>query len=176
MLGELLQFNNGFLSSIAGLHPDVVVARFRQCPQSFYCVIDSSVPAHRLHGYFIVLPINSDAVTAIRAGRIAAGRDIDETHLACGENAPAAGVYLSVVCAAGPRAQAAAVHGVIDVLRRFHRVNGARFLFARAATVAGARILQRLTNRTFLPDGRIHEIELAEYPLMTSSESFRNCE
>jgi hypothetical protein len=161
----MLHFHGDFLPSIARMDAALVVARFRQCPQSFYCVVDAAL---RLHGYFIVLPINADAVAALRAGRIAAGRHIDETHLACSGSAAAA-VYLSVVCATGARAQAAAVRGAIDVVRRFHRVNGARFLFARAATIAGARMLQRLTNRTFLPDGRIHEIELADYPDMHSS-------
>lgn len=162
-LAEILRFNGDFLIAASNMTAEAVRERFQRCPTAFQCVRHDSA----LHGYFVLLPLTPPCVEAIRAGRIEGSRQISASDIAAdGESVD--GVYLSVVCARGPRAQAAAVAAIIARLREFNRVQAVRSMFVRAATGPGARLLQRLTGIEFAADGRIHEIDLTGYPAITA--------
>lgn len=167
MLARLLALDNGFLMRAADMSAEALKARFRRCASAFHCVLRSSAGDPELAGYFVLLPVNEACVEALRGGRITAGRHIEISHLAeLGETAAA--MYLSVVCAIGPRARRAAVEGVIAVLRTIYSTEGVRWLFARAATATGARMLGRLSGTTFEADGRIHAIDMSGYDVITA--------
>lgn len=167
MLGRLLALNDGFLMRAADMSADALTARFRRCASAFHCVLQSSGSGPELAGYFVLLPVNAACVEALRGGLITAGRQIELSHLS-EPGKTAAAMYLSVVCAIGPRARRAAVEGVIGVLRIIYWSEGVRWLFARAATATGARMLERLSGTTFEADGRIHAIDMSGYDVITS--------
>ena len=163
MLEEILRFDNSFLARVAGMTDEDVLIRFRHCPTAFHCIVgqaDDGSP--RVRGYFIILPLTFACAAAIRRGEITSGKQIRPSDLALPDQ-PAEAVYLSVACAAGPRPRAALISAGTDVVRTLYWNRGIRFLFARAATVAGARMLTRLTQERFDPDGVIHEIDVARY-------------
>jgi hypothetical protein len=163
MLERLLALNDGFLMRAADMSEEALRARFRRCARAFHCVMRSS----ELVGYFVLLPVNDACAEALRGGLITAGRQIELSHLAEPGDKVAA-MYLSVVCAIGPRAQRAAIEGVIAALRRLYATEGVRWLFARAATTTGARMLGRLSGTAFEADGRIHAIDIGRYELITA--------
>jgi len=162
-LQEILHFNGDFLTAASSMTEEAVVSRFRRCHSAFQCIVHDSA----LRGFFILLPVTSECVDEIRAGRIQTGRQISLEHIVTSMNR-VEGVYLSVVCARGPRAQAATVAAVIARLRDFCRSHHLRYIFVRATTGPGARSLQRLTGMDFAADGRIHEIDLTRYPAITA--------
>jgi hypothetical protein len=168
MLGRVLDLNDGFLLRAANMTEDAVRMRFDRCPTAFRCLVTrGEAGADCLAGYFILLPLNEGCCEALGAGMIKTGRDIQPLDLAAaGERI--AGVYLSVVCAIGHAAQAAAIFGVIEALRDLYSSKDVRVLYARAATKAGAHMLARLSGTEFEADGRIHAIEMSQYPLITS--------
>lgn len=169
---RLLDLGDGFLARAAGMSAAELKARFRRCPGAFHCVLRSAEIDDKLVGYFVLLPVNEQCREALRNGAIAAGRQIQLSDLAePGEKIAA--VYLSVVCAIGPRAQSAAIEGVIATLRELYSSDHVRHLFARAATAAGARMLERLSGTTFEADGRIHAIDMAGYALIAASRPAR---
>jgi hypothetical protein len=140
--------------------------RFRRCPSAFHCVLRAAATGEdELVGYFILLPLNHNCCEALRAGTIKSGREIQLLDLA-GSGEEMQGVYLSVVCAIGPRAQSAAIKGIVATLRELHARKNVRSLFVRASTEAGAQMLERLSNTAFEADGRIHSIDLARYDLI----------
>jgi len=167
MLERLLDLSDGFLVRTANMSAEAVKARFRRCPGAFHCVLRGTGTGDvtDLVGYFILLPVNDKCCEALRTGTMAAGRHIQLSDLAeSGDKI--GGMYLSVVCAIGPRAQSAAIEGVIAALRELYSKHNVRQLFARAATAAGARMLGRLSGTTFEADGRIHSIDMAAYDLI----------
>jgi len=164
MLERLLALNDGFLMCAANMSAEELRARFQRCPRAFYCVERGS----ELVGYFVLLPVNDACAEKLRGGLITAGRQIELAHLAEPGEIIAA-MYLSVVCAIGPRAQRAAIEGVIATLRRLYATAGVRWLFARAATGTGARMLARLSGTAFEADGRIHAIDMSGYDVITES-------
>ena len=165
MFRRLLELNDGFLVRAAKMSAEEWTARFRRCPEAFHCVLRHG-SVDELSGYFVLLPVNETCRDALRAGTIAAGSQIQLSDLVRPGETIAA-VYLSVVCANGPRAQKAAIDGVIAALRVLY-ARGVRLLFARAATATGARMLERLSGTTFEADGRIHTIDMAEYDLIAA--------
>ncbi|MCU1245876.1 MAG: hypothetical protein JWN02_1786 [Acidobacteria bacterium] len=171
ILGRLFRFYDVFLERAAHISYDTALERFRRCPSAFYCVIRRGAgPDRELAGYFVLLPLLSQCAEAIARGAIRSGREIEPHHLACGDDLFHA-VYLSVVCAVGRRAQSGVIRGVIVTLRRLHFTRGVSRLYVRAATAAGARVLTRLSATPFEADGRIHSIDLGDYPLMSSTEA-----
>ena len=167
MFERLLDLNDGFLARAANMSVEEWTARFRRCPAAFHCVLRRGEIDDELAGYFILLPVNEKCCEALRRGTIAAGCQIRLPDLAQPGEAIAA-LYLSVVCACGPRAQKAAIDGVIAALRRLYTSENVRHLFARAATATGARMLERLSGTRFEADGRIHAIDLSEYDLIAA--------
>jgi hypothetical protein len=121
-----------------------------------------------LVGYFIILPVNSECSAALHEGSIKSGREIQLSDLAVSDEDIAA-LYLSVVCAIGARAQTAAINGVVATLRELRATRSVRYLFVRAATQAGARMLARFSKTAFKADGVIHAIDMSAYD--SSSES-----
>jgi hypothetical protein len=171
MLGRLFRFYGLFLERAAHITYAIAVARFRRCPSSFQCLVRRGTePQEDLAGYFVLLPLLGGCVEAIDGGVIRSGREIELEHLASGDD-PFAAVYLSVVCAVGRRAQSAVIRDVIATLRRLHASRGISRLYVRAATAAGARILTRLSATPFEADGRIHAIDLGDYPLISAAEA-----
>jgi hypothetical protein len=169
MLGRILDLNDGFLLRAAHMTEEAVRLRFRQCPDAFYCLVSRAHGDDRAVGYFILLPLNRDCCGALRAGSITAGRQIQLSDLAkTGEEI--VGVYLSVVCAIGQSAHSAAIFAVITALRDLYSTRNVRYLFVRAATEAGAHMLGRLSGTKFEADGRIHEIDMAQYNLIASPQ------
>src|SRR5467141_2046744 len=165
MFEHLLDLCDGFLVRAADMDVEELKARFRRCPGAFRCVLRRAETADELVGYFILLPVNERCCDALRSGMIAAGRHIQLCDLAqAGEKVAA--LYLSVVCAIGPRAQKAAIEGVIATLRERYASDNVCQLFARAATATGARMLERLSGMRFKADGRIHSIDIAGYALI----------
>lgn len=167
MLERLFALNDGFLMRAADMNAEALRARFRRCARAFHCVLRSSEDALDLVGYFVLLPVNDACAEALRAGLITAGRQIEISYLAEPGDKVAA-MYLSVVCAIGPRAQRAAIEGVIATLRTVYSTEGVRWLFARAATTTGARMLGRLSGTPFEADGRIHAIDIGRYDVITA--------
>ena len=167
MFDRLLALGDDFLVRTASMGAEELRARFRRCPDAFHCVLRRTETHDGLVGYFILLPINEKCRDAVHRGLIMAGRDIQLSDLAESGNDTAA-MYLSVVCAIGPRAQSAAIEGVIATLREIYSRMNVRQLFARAATETGARMLERLSRTRFEADGRIHSIDMAEYELITA--------
>jgi O-acetyl-ADP-ribose deacetylase len=165
MFERLLALKDGFLVHAANMGAEELRARYRRCPSAFHCVMRGD----DLVGYFILLPVNETCCDALRSGAIAAGRQIQLSDLAASGDEVAA-LYLSVVCAIGPRAQSAAIEGVIATLRELYRSENVRQLFARAATATGARMLERLSGSGFEADGRIHSIDLGAYDLITAPQ------
>jgi hypothetical protein len=163
MLERLLALNDGFIISAASMSAEALRARFERCPTAFHCVLHSS----ELVGFFILLPVNEACSEALGGGLVTAGRHIRLSDLV-EPGGKIAAMYLSVVCAVGPRAQRAVIEGVIAALRRFYSSEGVRLLFARAATETGARMLARLSGTPFEPDGRIHSIDLGQYEVITA--------
>jgi hypothetical protein len=167
MLERLLALNDGFLMRAAEMSAEALRARFQRCSRAFHCVLRSSETDPELVGYFVLLPVNDACAEKLRGGLITAGRQIELSHLAePGDNIAA--MYLSVVCAIGPRAQRAAIEGVIATLRQLYATEGIQWLFARAATATGARMLARLSGTAFEADGRIHAIDLGRYDVITA--------
>ena len=162
---RVLQFNDGFLGRVAGVSDADALERFSRCPGAFHCVVDpEDAPdggARPLYGYFILLPLTSECVSSIRAGTITSSRQIRNQDLAC--SGSLGGIYLSVVCAAGPFARSAVIAGGIKAIADLYHVRGARHLFVRAATGEGAHMLTRLTGQEFHADGVIHEVDLSAY-------------
>lgn len=168
MLERVLQLKDGFLARATKMSEQALKDRFRRCPSAFHCVVRVAPTGEdELVGYFILLPLNRNCCEALRAGTIRSGREIQLLDLA-GSGEEMEGVYLSVVCAIGPRAQGAAINGVVATLRELHGRKNVRYLFVRAATAAGAQMLKRLSNTTFDADGRIHSIDMAVYDLITA--------
>ena len=163
MLERLLALNDGFVIRAASMSAEELKARFQRCPTAFYCVLRGS----ELAGFFILLSVNEECAEGLRGGRITAGRQIQLSDLVV-PGGKIAAVYLSVVCAVGARAQRAAIEGVITTLRRLHSTEGVRWLFARAATATGARMLGRLSGTPFEADGRIHSIDIGLYEIITA--------
>jgi hypothetical protein len=163
MLELLLGLNDGFVIRAASMSAEELRARFHRCPTAFHCVLRVS----ELVGFFILLPVNEECSEALRGGRITTGRQIQLSDLV-EPGGQIAAMYLSVVCAVGPRAQRAAIEGVIATLRRLHATEGVRWLFARAATETGARMLARLSGTPFEADGRIHSIDISRYEIITA--------
>lgn len=163
MLERLLTLNDGFVTRAASMSAEELKARFQRCPTAFHCVLRGA----ELVGFFILLPVNDECSEALRSGRITAGRQVHLSDLV-GPGGKIGAVYLSVVCAVGPRAQRAAIEGVIATLRRLHSTEGVRWLFARAATETGARMLARLSGTPFEADGRIHAIDISRYEIITA--------
>lgn len=120
MFQRLLELNDGFLVRAAKMSAEEWTARFRRCPEAFHCVLRRGESVDELSGYFVLLPVNETCRDALRGGTIAAGSQIQLSDLVRSGETIAA-VYLSVVCASGPRAQKAAIDGVIDALRRLTR-------------------------------------------------------
>ncbi|HEX7421614.1 MAG TPA: hypothetical protein VF505_17110, partial [Thermoanaerobaculia bacterium] len=142
MFEQVLALNDRFLSLTTLMDEEALRARFRRCPDAFHCLHRvASSGTRQLAGYFIVLPVNQGCSAALHAGTIKSGREIQLSDLA-GADEGVAAVYLSVVCAVGARAQTAAIHGVVATLRELHATKNARYLFVRAATEAGARMLE----------------------------------
>jgi len=168
-LEGILCFDNHFLERAAMMTEEEVRTRFHQCPTAFYCIFQEVDGRPHLRGYFVVLPLTVSCASAIRCGEITAGRQILPTDLVP-PNEPAEAAYLSVVCGVGARARAALIAEGVQAVRNLYRDLGTRFLFARAATDAGARILTRLTRQKFIPDGIIHEIDLSRYRNVTLPE------
>lgn len=166
MFQRLLALNDGFLARAAKMSAEEWTARFRRCPEAFHCVLRLGGNQDEMAGYFVLLPVNEWCRDALREGTIAAGSQIQLSNLVQQGETPAA-VYLSVVCASGPRAQKAAIDGVIAALRRLYS-REVRLLFARAATATGARMLERLSGTRFEADGRIHTIDMADYDLIAA--------
>jgi hypothetical protein len=162
VLQDLLSLDQHFLARVAEMTDDEVIVRFRQCPTAFHCVHEVSGGGTHLRGYFIILPLTAACAVAIRRGDVTAGRQIGISDLVRRDEAIEA-VYLSVVCAVGARARSALIASAIQVIRSLHRNRGTRYLFARAATTAGARMLTRLTQHRFAPDKAIHEIDVSHY-------------
>ena len=162
MLERLLEFQDRFLARAANIDDELVRARFQHHPDAFQCVLRDD----QLKGYFILLHLNRAGLESVRSGKITAGRDIQLSDL--GE--PVVATYLSVVCAAGPRAQHAAVTGVIDALRHLYVTKNVQYLVVRAATSAGAQMLKRLSGNRFEADGRIHVIDMSNYRLITGGD------
>ena len=166
MLREIAAFHDSFLLRATEMSEAAIVERFRARPDAFQCLfssVDGAAP--RLDGYFIVMPLRSTAVAALRSGEITSGRQIEPRHLARrGERFDS--IYLSVVCACGARAQDAAIRAVVQRFRELQRSDDVRYVFVRAATPTGARILARLSGSPFLPDGRIRILDLTAYALM----------
>jgi hypothetical protein len=169
MLGDILRFDNRFLARAAQMTDEEVLLRFRQCSTAFYCILELLGGSTHLRGYFVILPLTGVCAAAIRRGEVTAGKQIRPTDLVRPDQRSEA-AYLSVVCAAGVRARSALVDSAIQVVRHLYRNRGTRYLFARAATGEGARMLARLTGQGFMPDGMIHEIDISLYPAITSSE------
>ncbi len=169
MLQDILRFDNHFLARAAQMTDEEVVLRFRQCPTAFYCILETVGDSTFIRGYFVILPLTGACVAAIRRGDVTAGKQIRPSDLAA-SNQPSEGAYLSVVCAVGARARAALIAAGVQAVRSLFRDRGIRFLFARAATPEGARMLARLTEQKFAPDGAIHEIDISRYSVITSSE------
>jgi hypothetical protein len=166
MLGRLFQFYDVFLERAAHISYDIALERFRRCPSAFHCLVRRGTePEGELTGYFILLPLLEPCADAIAHGIIRSGREIEPKHLA-GDDDRVDAVYLSVVCAVGRRAQSAVIRAVVVTLRRLHTTRGVSRLYVRAATAAGARVLARLSATPFEADGRIHSINLGDYPLM----------
>jgi hypothetical protein len=164
MLQRLFDLGDRFLAQAANMSAEAVRARFQRCRSAFQCVLSTSETTddEELVGYFILLPVNEKCCEALRSGTIRTGRDIQVFDLAVpGDRI--GGIYLSVVFGSGPRAQSVAIEGVLAKLREVYSTQNVRHLFARAATAAGARMLERLTSTTFQPDGRIHTIDMARY-------------
>jgi hypothetical protein len=168
MLERLLALNDGFLMCAANMSAQELRARFQRCAMAFYCVVRGSEADAELVGYFVLLPVNDACAEKLRGGLITAGRQIELSDLA-EPGAKVAAMYLSVVCAIGPRAQRAAIEGVIATLRRLYATEDVRWLFARAATATGARMLARLSGTPFEADGRIHAIDLNGYDVITAA-------
>lgn len=166
MFERLLGFEDSFLPHAANMSAEELRARFRRCPGAFHCVLRGSESGDELAGYFVLLPVTETCRDALLHGSITAGRQIHLSDLAAPDT-PVAALYLSVVCAAGPRAQRAAIEGVIVTLRAFYARDHVRLLFVRAATPTGARMLARLSGTEFEADGRIHAIELGRYEVVT---------
>ena len=167
MFERLLNLREGFLVHAADMSAEELKTRFRRCPSAFQCVLRGTEGDGELVGYFILLPVNETCREALRNGSIAAGRQIRPSDLVEPGDKIAA-VYLSVVCAIGPRAQRAAIEGAVARLRELYSSEKVRQLFARAATVTGARMLERLSGTPFEADGRIHAIDIGEYGLITA--------
>jgi hypothetical protein len=167
-LERVLQLVDGFLMRATKMSDEALRDRLRRCPGAFHCVLRAA-PAGQdeLVGYFILLPLNRNCCEALGAGTIRSGREIQLLDLA-GPSEEIQGLYLSVVCAIGPRAQSAAIKGIFATLRELHARKNVRYLFVRAATEAGARMLERLSNTTFEADGRIHSIDMAGYDFITA--------
>ena len=168
MVERLLALNDGFLMRAADMSAEALRARFRRCARAFHCVMRGSGTDPELVGYFVLLPVNDACAEKLRGGLITAGRQIELSDLA-EPGAKVAAMYLSVVCAIGPRAQRAAIEGVIATLRRLYATEDVRWLFARAATATGARMLARLSGTPFEADGRIHAIDLNGYDVITAA-------
>jgi hypothetical protein len=163
MLEQVLALNDRFLSRTTEMTEDALRARFRRCPDAFHCVLRAAADGElQLVGYFIVLPVNGDCCAALRAGTIKSGREIQLFDLTVPQEDVAA-VYLSVVCAIGARAQTAAINGVVATLRELRATRNVRYLFVRAATAAGAQMLERFSRKSFKPDGVIHAIDMEAY-------------
>jgi hypothetical protein len=169
MLEDILRFDDRFLGRAAQMTDEEVLLRFRQCPTAFYCILELLGSRSHLRGYFIILPITGVCAAAIRRDEVTAGKQIRLTDL-LRPNQTSEAAYLSVVCADGARARSALIASAIQVVRNLYWSRGTRYLFARAATVAGARMLARLTGQRFAPDGIIHEIDLSRYSTITSSK------
>ena len=116
MLEGLLTLNDGFVVRAASMSAEELKARFQRCPTAFHCVLRGS----ELVGFFILLPVNEECSVGLRSGRVTAGRQIQLSDLV-EPGGQIAAMYLSVVCAIGPRAQRAAIEGVIATLRRLQR-------------------------------------------------------
>ena len=168
-LEDILRFDNRFLARVAQMTDEEVLRRFRQCPTAFYCILELLGGRTHLRGYFVILPLTGECAAAIRRGDITAGKQIRPTDLVR-LNQTSEAAYLSVVCAVGARARSALIASGIQVVRSLYRNRGTRYLFARAATGAGAHMLTRLTGQRFAPDGIIHEIDVSSYSAITSSE------
>jgi hypothetical protein len=169
---RLLDLRDGFLARATEMSAVDLQARFRRCPSAFHCVLRRADTGDQLVGYFVLLPVNEKCREALRTGAIASGRQIQPSDLA-GPGDKIAALYLSVVCAIGPRAQRAAIEGVIATMRELYSSENVRHLFARAATANGARMLERLSGTTFEADGRIHAIDLGAYALIAASRPAR---
>jgi hypothetical protein len=169
MLKDILRFDNRFLARAAKMTDEEVFLRFRQCSTAFYGILELLGGTTRLRGYFVILPLTSVCAAAIRRGEITTGKQIRPTDLVRPDETSEA-AYLSVVCADGARARSALIASAIQVVRSLYRNRGTRYLFARAVTCAGARMLTRLTAQTFSADGIIHEIDVSRYSAVTSSE------
>jgi hypothetical protein len=166
-LERLLALNDGFLMRAAEMSAEALMARFERCARAFHCVLRSAEADPELVGYFVLFPVNDVCAEKLRGGLITAGRQIELSHLV-EPGGKVAAMYLSVVCAIGPRAQRAAIEGVIATLRRLYATESVRWLFARAATATGARMLARLSGAPFEADGRIHSIDLGRYDVITA--------
>jgi hypothetical protein len=162
VLQDLLGLDHHFLSRVAQMTDDEVTVRFRQCPTAFHCVHEVSGGGTHLRGYFIILPLTAACAAAIRRGDVTAGRQIHPSDLVQSDQTIES-VYLSVVCAVGARARSALIASAIEVIRSLHSDRGTRYLFARAATAAGAHMLTRLTQHRFALDKAIHEIDVSHY-------------
>lgn len=170
MLEQVLALRDAFLVRAANMGEEAVKTRFRYCPSAFHCVFRRAAGNPELVGYFILLPLNRNACRELRDGTITSGREIQVSGLANTDDV-IAGLYLSVVCAVGPRAQSAAIDGVVAALRERYFADGVRDLFVRAATGAGAQMLERLSGTKFEADGRIHVIDMGRYDLITAQRT-----
>ncbi len=162
----VVRFNDGFLGRTAGISDAEALERFQSCPDAYHCVVDGRdaqkgekpVP---IHGYFVLLPLTMDCVGRLRAGSISSSQQIRTRDLA--RAGTAAGAYLSVVCANGPFARVAVIEGCIDAVAELYRTTGMQYLFGRAATEEGARILTRVIGQVFKADRIIREVDLSAY-------------
>lgn len=169
MLKDILRFDNNFIGRFGQMTEEEVSLRFRHCPTTFYCILESVVGGTNLCGYFVILPLTVMCAAAVRRGEVTVGKQISTTDLVQPDET-CESAYLSVVCAVGARARSALIASVIQVVRNLYTNRGTRYLFARAVTAAGARVLTRLTGQRFVPDGIIHEIDVSRYSVITASE------
>jgi hypothetical protein len=170
-LQRILSFNDGFFRRVAGVSDAAAFDRFHSCPDAFHCVVEEGVPSStdgvRIYGFFVLLPLSPRGVDRLRGRVIASSRQLREQDLATFDTI--AGLYLSVVCADGRFARAAAITGCIDTVARLYRTTGVRTLFVRAATKEGAQMLTRLTNEVFEADRTVHEVNLAPFDAVLRS-------
>jgi hypothetical protein len=152
---ELYHLNDGFFGRVAEMSEEDVVRRYRICPHAFNVVV-----RERIEGYFVLLPLTGSAAESIVRGEICAGRQLDAVHLAAGwESAEA--MYISVVCAIGPRAQVRTVTALVERICSIHATNrSVSQAFIRAGTVAGLRALERYAKRKCAADSTIERFLL----------------
>jgi hypothetical protein len=152
---ELYHLNDDFFGRVTGMSEDDVVQRHRICPHAFNVVM-----RERIEGYFVLLPLTGAAADSIVRGEIRAGRQLDAVHLT-GDWESAAAMYISVVCAIGPRAQVMTVNALVDRIRTIHATHrNVMQAFIRAGTVAGLRALERYAKRKCAADATIERFML----------------